>query len=407
MEFFDTSNIPANLAKRSFSANLIRLNPNGKAPLFGLSGLAKTKTTNAIEHGWWTKVAIFPELTVKTGVDNSATSISITAVTGSKDGNIDFVVPGVILRHTKVTSGSTRTVELLHVTAVDTSGGTVTVVRGFGGTTAQAIATGDKLVTVGNAHGQGSDAPEPVAILPTRYVNNTQIFRDAWGNSETLAAVGLEVGDSAPVENKRDAMFFHSQAIEKAILFGRKGVTTDAKGRPLTLMAGIEQIVEDHVPSNIRVADSAGTTYETLETYLDPLLDFKKDGASTENLNIYLGKQALKAINQIGKLSGEYQIVQNQTSFGLRFMSFQTTRGTFNLIEHPLLNTNAEWAKMAFVVDTSSLDIRYLRQTKHKDIEQTGKDAMAGVYTTELTLEIQNPWSFGVIYNLTAGKASN
>lgn len=400
MQLFNTNNVPANLAKESFAANMFQVDPNGQAQIFGLSGLAKSRSITSIEHGWWTKKSKFPQINVATGVAAGATVIEITAVITNTDDNLDFIVPNTVLRLQKVT-GTSITIEHLYVSAIDRGASTITVIRGFGGTTPMAVAANDKLVAIGNAHGQGSEAPMPVSILPTRYVNQTQIFRNAWGNSRTLASIAMKVGDGASATNKADAMFFHGAAIEETLLFGRKGITTDSDGQPLTTMAGIEQVLTDLAPNNLHVADTAGTNFDTLEGYLDGLMDFKLNGAGKSVHNMYVGKTALATINGIGKLEGNYQLVQSENSFGQRFSTFQTTRGTFNLVEHPLLNTNREWAKMAIVVDTASLDVMYLDKTFHKEIEQTGRDAEAGVFTTELTMEMTNPLSNGIIYNLT------
>lgn len=403
MRFYNSADIPANLAEESFAANLLRLNPRGKAQLFGLSGLAHTRTFSAIKHAWWTKKSKFPQVTVATGGGGAAsvTTLTVNVVATNTDDNITFIIPNTILRLQKI-SGASVLVEHMLVTSVNHTTGELTVVRGFGGTTPMTVADADVLIAVGNAFGQGSDAPSPISILPTMYDNNTQIFRNAWGNSRTLAEIEMRAGGGATAENKLDAMFFHGAAIEEQLLFGRKDVSVDQHGAPLTTMGGLEQIIGDLAPQNISVA-GATTTFDQLESMLDPLLDYQVDGSTKAELNMYVGKTALKAINQIGKLEGSYQVTQNETSFGQRFMNFRTTRGEFNLIEHPLLNANATWAKMAFIVDTAALDIMYLHKTSHDEIKGSGKDAEAGVYTTELTLELQNPFSCGVIHNLTEG----
>lgn len=404
MRFFNTSDIPAKLAEESFAANLVRLNPSGKAQIFGLSGLAHTRSINAISHSWFTKRSKFPQVTVKTAALSTDTNIEVNVVATNTDDNLSFIVPNMILR-VQIVTGVSISIEHMYVTSVNYGTGMITVTRGFGGTTPIAVPIGSTLVAVGNAHGQGSEAPKPVSVLPELYTNNTQIFRNAWGNSRTLDRIKMRAGNGATAENKMDAMFFHGAAIEEQLLFGHKGMTVDSDGNPLTTMGGLEQIIGDLAPQNISVADASGTSFDDLEAMLEPLLDFQVDGSTKSELNMYVGKTALKAVNQIGKLYGDLNVTMNETSFGQRFLSFNTTRGSFNMIEHPLLNSNPTWAKMAFVIDTAALDVMYLDKTFHDDIKGTGKDAMAGVYTTELTLELQNPYSCGIIYNLTKGIA--
>jgi hypothetical protein len=62
------------------------------------------------------------------------------------------------------------------VTATDTGAGTITVVRAYGGTTAQALANGQVINILGNASLEGGDAPTPRFTTRGRKVNYTQIF---------------------------------------------------------------------------------------------------------------------------------------------------------------------------------------------------------------------------------------
>jgi hypothetical protein len=60
--------------------------------------------------------------------------------------------------------------------------------------------------------------------------------------------------------------------------------------------------------------------------------------------------QPRKVLNNIGRLNSEPTLLQNgQTSYGLQFGSFKIARGTFRMIEHPLFNSNVDWAKYALL----------------------------------------------------------
>ncbi|MGK3946225.1 hypothetical protein ABK046_48725, partial [Streptomyces caeruleatus] len=69
---------------------------------------------------------------------------------------------------------------------------------------------------------------------------------------------------------------------------------------------------------------------------------------------LFVGGAAKRVLNNIGRLNGTYNITDGQTSYGLQFSTFKTSRGTFRTVEHPLFNSNADWAKMAVAVDLSS-----------------------------------------------------
>lgn len=407
MQFYNTANLPTDLAKKSFAANIARVMPNGSAPLFAMSGLAQKKLCAQIEHGYWTKSMQFLVLTVATAIASAATTSLVVA---SAQG----CLVGQIIRVAQPFSGSNFVApEYMRITAVNYGTNTLTVTRGFAGTTAVAsIASGAKLPVFTNAHAEGSAKPAPRAIVPTRVMNYTQIFRNSWAVNNTLRATMMVAGKGAVAENKDDCAAFHSTDIEFAALFGRKFLGTDAAtGEPIHTMDGIEAVVQQYAPANLKEAATT-TNYGQLEDLLDSTLDFKTDFMNGNNRTLFVGKTALKTINNIGRLSGEYQLQDKQTNFGLQFSTFTTARGKFNVVEHPLLNTHDDYQKMAFVVDMSSFDFVYMegRDTVHQAINQNnqasdGSDAQGGVITSELTTMIMNPMAFGVIYNLRQAAA--
>src|SRR5687768_13407648 len=69
--------------------------------------------------------------------------------------------------------------ELLLVTAINTGTATLTVTRGYGGSTQTTIGSGDVLTNLGNAALEGDDAPAPRFTSRSRKTNFTQIFSAA------------------------------------------------------------------------------------------------------------------------------------------------------------------------------------------------------------------------------------
>ncbi len=406
MQFYTTNQIPTDFAEKSFAANIARIMPNGTAPLFAMSGMAKKKTAKQVEHGYWTKTMEFTNVVVDGGVDGTATTITVQDTSG--------LVPNMILRHAKpFNAGVYVPPENLRVVSI-TNATDFVVERGFAGSAASPISDTINLPAIGNAHPEGSVKPVARAIVAKRILNNTQIFRNAWAQSGTLKAVQMIVGNGTVQENKDDCAAFHSTDIETATFFSRLSNEIDpATQNPLHTMDGIEALIETHAPDNLKQA-GATTNYTELEEMLDPVFDQKTDFMNGNRRTIFCGSQALRVINNIGRLSGEYQIVDGQTNFGLSFSTFTTTRGKFDLVEHPIFNTNDAWKKMAVVMDLSSFDFAYLegRDTMIQGINEGGQDtdgtdATGGVVTTELTIELQNPFACMIIYGLTKGVAED
>lgn len=402
MEFYDTDQLSNDIAKRSYTATLLRLNPNGNSPILALSGAAKTKKATGIGHTYWTQTAEYTTVVLTVAI-STANQTTLTA----SAADVAKLIPNMILRYQDPTDHSLY--EHMLITSID-SATTFTVVRGFSESTPlTSVAIGEVLVDIGSAFEQGSLPPVPRSMGFVPATNFTQIFRTAYGLSKTLAASQVDVGEGNVAESKRDAMFYHGIDLERSILFGKKSpqnlgdkaaVSMVFNGRPMTTMDGIESSIRNYAPTNLHQA-GATTTFDQLETMVDPLFDYKTNMMDTNTRTIYCGKQALKVFNRLGKADSQNTSTVQTTKYGQRFRQFSTTRGDFNIVEHPILNTNNVWAKMAFVMDLSSFDLRWLRPTSTEPIKGTGRDEEAGVMTSELTLEFGNPFACAVIYGLT------
>lgn len=389
---FDTSFILPDNLKKSFAANLVRTQPNGTAPLFALTAMTGTKTATQITHGYFTKAMVFPQSQLTAALTVAATSLAVAST--------QYMVPGMVLR-------IASTGENVRVTAVN-SATQLTVTRGFGSKAATAAAANDWVYQIGTAFEQASVRPQANSLQPQYITNNTQIFRNSWALSGTADAVATHVGMGEQAENRADCASFHAQDIEKSLFFGQKSIST-LSNQVISTMDGLEAVVQAYAPANISTA-GATTTYDQLEAMLDPVFNVATDAKVAPERVLFVGGKALRVINKIGRLAGQYQIVDGQTNFGLQFSTFKIPRGSFRMIEHPLLNSNPWLSSSAWAVDLTTFDVAWLRKTFHKgyglsgDIAQDdGIDAIGGTLTSELTTEIKNPAANGIIYGLTDG----
>lgn len=396
---FNSSNMTTDLAKKSFAGMITRLMPNGAAPLFGMTSMLGDETALAVEHGFFSKTMIFPEAQL-----NGAALVGDTTLT--VDDSSQLVV-GMIMQ-----VDGTRENIIINSIVSATS---ITVTRQIGTVAAAAIPDNTKLYQVGTAFEEGSNRPAAVNNTPVRITNLTQIFRNTWALTDTARAIQVIAGETNIAESRADCAAFHAADIEKALFFGQKSSST-RNGRPFRTMEGLVGAINNtaYYPAgasiNVTTA-GATTTFAQLETALDPVFNQNTDPKIANERTLFVGGTARKVINGIGKLEGTYQIEEGQTSYGLSFTQFKTTRGLFRMIEHPLFNTNASWSKMAVAVDLSTFKVAYLgdRKTQSKEFNTEGKiasdngiDAVGGTLTTELTAVIKNAAANAVIYGLTA-----
>jgi len=402
---FNSSQFTTDLEQKSFASMITRLMPNGNAPLFALTSRLAAKTAVQTEHGFFTKTMVFPSFDLTADITNVATTFTVA--------DSSSLVPGQI--HRLEETGENVIINTI------VSATSIAVTRSVGSVAAAAVAIGagiSEAYQVGNAFEESSDRPTALSVQPVRITNLTQIFRNTWALSGTAAATQVIAGETNIAENRTDCAAFHAGDIEKALFFGQKSEGT-RNGSPFRTMDGLHNIVSNlaYYPASYSVpnvsAAGATTNYNQLIGYLDPLFDQSTDPKVANERVLFCGGKAINVLNEVGRLSGQYEIVHGQTDFGLQFSSFKIPRGTFRMVEHPLFNTNAHWSAMAMAVDLSTFATAYLgdRKTQNREFNQNGTpvdsgiDAVGGTLTTEMTCEIRNPPANGIITGLTAGVA--
>ena len=393
---WNTSQLPTDLAKKSFAAAITRLMPNGGAPLFGLTALLKEETAAQIEHGYFSKTMVFPSVQL-----NGAAAAGDTILTVDSTANM---LPGMVIRADS-TNENILVVAVLGSTQLQ-------VQRAFGTISAQAISDNVQLWMVGNAYEQGSLRPQALSISATRIINYTQIFRNSWGLTGTLQATQVIAGGTNVAESRQECAGFHAVDIEKALFFGQKFLGT-RNGQPISTMDGLINTVQTNASGNITTL-GATTTYTQLITALDPVFQQNTDPMNPNQRILFCGGSARNVLHSIARLNSTYFVQQEETTWGLQYDTIKIPRGTFQIIEHPLFNaygSSTTWSKMAIAVDIPTFGLAYMagRKTASQEYGTTGTpvdngvDAVGGTLTTELTNLVKNPAANAVLYNFTAG----
>jgi hypothetical protein len=399
---FNTGNFTQDLAAKSFASMITRLMPNGNAPLFALTSMTAEETALQVEHGFFSKTMIFPEIVLAAAVaDGNATTFTVVDTTN--------ILPGMIMR-------SEDTGENVIIDSV-VDATSVTVTRGVGTVTPAAISDATPLYQVGNAFEEASDRPLANNIIPVRVTNLTQIFRNTWSISGSADATSVIAGNSTDAESRQDCAAFHAADIEKMLFFGQKSQGT-RNGQPFRTAGGLISMIEDptfYPPiygGSTNSFTAGGTTnWSQLLGFLDPVFNQATDPKGAAERILFCGGSAKLVINEIGRLNGTYQLMDGQTNFGLEFSTLTMPRGKFRIIEHPLFNTNSDWSKMAVAVDLPTFRLAYLQGRKTQNMEfntsgnqaaDNGIDAVGGTLTTECTPLVKNTPANAVIRGLTA-----
>lgn len=394
---FNTTSNPDELNARSFAGTMLRLFPNGTFPLFGLLSQVGKSTAKVSTHGYFSKTMSFGSVKINhAAYDSDDTVLTVDSTTG-------------ILASMVLYNPTTR--ENMRIASVD-SATQVTVTRAFGRVAADAIADDQVLIVVGSAFAEGSDRPSARGMATVFIPNYTQIFRNAWALTDTARASLAEAGFSNIAENRKDCSLLHSTECESAIFFGQPKMDTTGT-QPLHATQGIYDACDQYAPSHTNTAGGT-TTYSQLVTLVEPAFEFSTDMGNTKSRIAFVGATANKVLNDIGRMSGQVTIGQEETSFGMQFTSFKFYKGSINIIEHPLFNAWPDLAGLMVIIDLAAIKLAYMngRDTKPEEFggsgsgnPSNGQDAVGGSLTTEFAVELINPYACAVVEGLTAAAA--
>ncbi|EKD22465.1 MAG: hypothetical protein ACD_86C00001G0001, partial [uncultured bacterium] len=244
--------------------------------------------------------------------------------TTSTAGDTDVATLLTVVSTTGMTVGmvlhNPRTRENVLVTAVNSTT-TITVTRAFGRVAAAALNAADVLMQVGTAFAENSMRPAARQLATTYIPNYTQIFRNAWGLSDTARASLAEQGYSNIAESRKDCSMFHSVDIESAIIWGQPKMDTSGS-QPIHATQGVIDAMEQYSPANTNTA-AATTTFAQLVTLLEPAFTYSTDMSNAKQRVLFGDSQAIKVLNDIGRASGQVYITQHETSFGMNFTKFK------------------------------------------------------------------------------------
>ena len=261
-----------------------------------------------------------------------------TTITTQNKGNLRVRERGLL----KVLA----TGEILLVTAAPTDNDTLTVQRGFAGTTAAAldVATQDRrLVIMGSAFEEMSTAPSSFYETPITRYNHVQTFRATWGYSGTAANTTLRGGFDIKSETKKQALLNFELDQEAALWFGRRSLST-VNNKACYTMGGVEdqlpatQIINCSGVNTGNIANgmdlTGGMTYSQFEDLMNLVFRYgsrTKMGFATTQTITNLSRMA----RLIKGVSTNIDFKANITSFGMNVTSFSGTFGTLVLKSNP------------------------------------------------------------------------
>lgn len=404
-----TANFVTNERPENWRQALLRLYPNGMAPLTALTSLMKSETTDDPVFHWWQKSLDDRRLKIGEALDNSETAIDIddtfkTALI-AKAGDL-FLIEA--------------TGEIVRVSADPAASNLLTVARGQAGTSGTAndvtvAGTNYYMVLIGSAYEEGSLAPTGVNYDPTERYNYTQIFRNTLEMTRTASKTRLRTPDAVK-EAKRECLELHSIDIERAFWFGKRHSTT-LNGKPLRFTAGIEAQIAAGAPGNIIAAPGNGLIdADWVEENLEIAFRFGSSEKVAFGSNV-----GLMALNQIARKNSHYQITSGVKEYGMNVSRLISPFGELVYKTHPLfnqmrgaVNTSGDpfltKANNIYVLDMGEFIYRHFSgddMRYEKDLTAVGLDGQKSGYITEAGVELHHPEAHVVFTGVRGGIADS
>lgn len=372
------------------SARVLLVGPGGMAPMLALSsGMPRETTAN----------------TAFTWIEDEHISGNQAVVTGGNSAAVTIVVDDVGIWTTNTILMNQNTGEYLFVTNIDDTTNTITILRGYGGTTPATITAADRLQSVGTAFAEGSGRPDPVTQKGEERTNYVQIFKNGWAITGTANAITWVTG-SQMARNRELCFAYHAEDIERAILWGRKGVRVVA-GKQLRTTNGILAQIEDYggiVESATHGGQSGKYSLKDLQNFLRRIFDKQAKGMPNERV-AFCGSAFLELIQHMVMLDAQLQIESKETEYGIMVTTIHGYNGRLKLMTHPMMVENSIWNQELYVFHPGMIKRRIKRdswseQFDSKKQNNNGVDAIEGYLAIEMGIEARGTQLMGILRNV-------
>jgi hypothetical protein len=283
--------------------------------------------------------------------------------------------------------------ELMLVTAV--AGNTLTVVRGYAGTTPENLGNNQKIFILGNAALEGGDKPAARFTNRTRRSNYTQIFTASVEVSGSdMAASQLGLADELDYQ-KQERLRELIRDLENTVINGGQPASNPQGSDSVRrTMSGIVQRISTNV---FRVGDSGFPTGETLdEEKLNFALRKIWEGSNGKvDLVVVNGHQKRK-IN--GFVASGRSFSAGETRFRDLINVYESDFGVCQIVTTRWLPQDA-----VLLLDSSRVSVLPLAgRSFHFKALASGGDYECGELIGEYTLELRNETAHGLIRGLSS-----
>ena len=311
---------------------------------------------------------------------NNATGYNNDATVWAVDNAVYFRVGDIV----QVPS----TTEVVLVTNVDNTENTITVIRGWGGSTTAPLVDDDPLVILGNANEEGAKLREIKTTEPVKKTNYTQILRTPVGVTNTLAATST-YGPKAMAYYRHLDGINHAIDMERTIWLGKKGKDIH-NGKPRRTTGGTIEFLTENVLDVSAI--SGGLTEQAFTEWLEDVFRY----GSSEKILFACGRLCtiidLWAQNKLKTVPGE-------RTYGVKIKEYVSSHGTLFIVKHKLFE-GPVYGGMGVILDMNNVAYCPLKGRDTKLLtgrQDPDEDAVKDEYITEFGVEVRLPKTHAII----------
>lgn len=281
-----------------------------------------------------------------------------------------------------------RTGEKIEVTNFTPSTNTLTVTRGALGTTAAALVDNDWFKILFTAEEENGTQTTIITTDTTTVTNFTQIFKCAWGSSNTRIASSYRDDPFSLEQQRKQNEEFMKESMENAFLWGNKREELQSNGEYRRFTGGIDEFAQTN-----RIDMEGGIGYGDIP-YLMSV--FSRFGSKKKLW--FCGRDAMQQIDNIGL---EFRRVDGAlATMGFKVKGFSTSAGDAVFIQHWGLDNGL--AGHVIVVDPDHASVAQLRAFKTEmNIQTPGRDGVEHQKVGEFGMWMDTERAHGVLYNIT------
>jgi len=282
--------------------------------------------------------------------------------------------------------------ELMFVTGIN--GDTLTVVRGYAGTTPEDLADNQVINILGNAALEGADKPNARFTNRTRYGNYTQIFTATVEVSRTdMAASQLGLADEMDYQ-KQERLRELIRDLENTVING--GQTTSNPEGSSSVRRSMNGIIQHTSMNAFHTGDSGFPAGNDLdESKINYTLRKIWENSNGNVDLIVVGGFQKRKINAFSADSRTY--AANDTTFTDMISIYESDFGVCKIVTTRWMPQDA-----ALLLDSSRISVLPLAgRSFHFKPLASGGDYECGELIGEYTVELKNEASHGLIRGLT------